>query len=308
MKINITLFKHSPFLLAGLVMLTSFIYLGNFDPVMNVALFVAAVACVTLIANIPVRFMKAVAPVLYCVSLIFLVLTTILPDTLSLQGFESVSIEPRWLVSISLILTLPTIIVNDGLKKTHKEIYVMTTTFLLLSLLATKDLMFSIVLGFSVTVAVYICGIARKKVNVILFLFVLCYGMVLGGIMLFGKTHTEISNEVLVERSQTLQRVDHWKEIMILGTQQENVDLVQPDQLAFLPVALGCLVLFLTARKLRDSKQFLKLTAVAAACAVITIAFGSAMERMVSGSTIITVSILYGIIMSCLHENKTKEI
>lgn len=313
-------FKYDKILWGAFVaILALHVYAKSYSIMTSIAIFALSLGISVLIAHVPARYYKAVAPVLYTVTLLMMLGSVFMPDYLFNVWMKvgNVTVNPRCFAGLTTVLIASVILSNEHISVVRRSVYALVAVSLYLNILAIMDVGRTFSITFAIALALYICNIARKKLTHIMIVAGVTSVLLFGGILLLGKTSYERNSENIMERSDFLKRVDNWKERIIevqpekrsstLTVEEYGFDVMSTSNsvviLTYVLLLTG-FVVFRTKVKLRDQKsQFVILTGVGCACVLFTDTICCICLPYLCNSSeysLVITSCMFGMVISCI--------
>ena len=313
-------FKYDKVLWGAFVaILALHVYAMNYSIMTSIVVFALALGISVLIAHVPARYYKAVAPVLYTLTMLFMLCSVFMSDSQLNVWMKvgNVTFNPRSFAGLTTVLTTSVILTNKHISAVRRYIYALLAVSFYLNILAIMDIGRTFSIMFAITMALYICNVARKKLTYIMIVAGVTSVLLFGGILLFGKTSYERNSENIMERSVFLKRVDNWKERIIEVQPQKQSSTLAIEERSFdamsassSVVILTCvllltvIVVFRTKFKLRNQKtKFVILTGIGCACILFTDTVCCVCLpylRNTSEYSLVITSCLFGMVISCI--------
>lgn len=313
-------FKYDKILWGAFVaILALHVYAMSYSFMISIAIFALALGISVLIAHVPARYYKAVAPVLYTLTLLMMLCSVLLSDSPFNVWMKvgNVTVNPRCFAGLTTVLTTSVILSNEHISMVRRSVYALVAVSLYLNILAIMDIGRTFSITFAIALALYICNIARKKLTHIMIVASVASVMIFCAILLFGKTSGKRSSEHITERSVFLKRVDNWKERIIevqpekksstLTVEEYGFDVMSTSNSVVILTSvllLTGIVVFRTKVKLRDQKsQFVILTGVGCACVLFTDTICCICLPYLCNSSeysLVITSCMFGMVISCI--------
>lgn len=301
------------------------VYACGYSFMLSTAIIASALTISVLVAHIPPRYYKVVAPILYSVTLLLMLLTFVMSDSQYnlWMSIGTITVNPRWFAGLTTVLISSLLLTNEHVPAVRRHVYAVVAVALYLNTLAIMDVIRALCIAIAISTALFICNMARRKLCEGIIGLGVVFVLLFGGVVLFGKTSSEKSEEHITERTVILKRVDNWKE-RITDIQSEKQQSISPignnDEdknredsillVASLLLFSGFVAFRATVKLKHHNSQYVRFTGVACACMLFTdticFLYVPYACNTAEYSLVIT-SCMFGTVISCIGSSNKYE-